>query len=410
MGHSTFARMLLAAAGSLAALFTMASAGAVEIRDVPVLPPEIKIVDTPKGPVLATKDGMTLYKKLPRIAGWGHAASQAEVVGQCVFQCPEEFPRFRAQAGAKPVGDFTIVKDETGAPQWAYKGVALLTFTYDRQPGSTMGEDTYAFNGPRVPVGEAAWLESETRPLEPAAAPAPTTEIPPGVMVQTGIGGNRFFADAGGFTLYVYAGPDKSCAAACMSQRKPLKAGALARAMGNWTPVANGDGTKTWAFKGKPVFLYARDTRPGEAQGEGDDGWEALVEYASPLPAEIAIGMTKAGPVYVDKASGKTLYYQGFNHRPYQFLGFNHAPHLYGTVNCYNACATEYPPLLAPAGAKAMGEWWVLTRVDGQKQWAYRGIPVYTYASDQPGQILAAYKGHIWTEALANNPGALRLR
>ena len=50
-----------------------------------------------------------------------------------------------------------------------------------------------------------------------------------------------------------------------------------------------------------------------------------------------------------------------------------------------------------------MGEWWVITRVDGSKQWGYRGIPVYTYSKDEPGRHLASYKEHIWTEALANN-------
>ena len=37
-------------------------------------------------------------------------------------------------------------------------------FKYDRKPGLVLGEATFPFNGPRVPSGEAAWVESETSP------------------------------------------------------------------------------------------------------------------------------------------------------------------------------------------------------------------------------------------------------
>lgn len=57
-----------------------------------------------------------------------------------------------------------------------------------------------------------------------------------------------------------------------------------------------------------------------------------------------------------------------------------------GKSVCNGPCATNWPPLMAMADAKAMGEWSVITRDDGGKQWAYKGKPLYTWAKDtKPG-------------------------
>jgi predicted lipoprotein with Yx(FWY)xxD motif len=56
-----------------------------------------------------------------------------------------------------------------------------------------------------------------------------------------------------------------------------------------------------------------------------------------------------------------------------------------GKSACNGACATAWPPLMAAADAKAEGDWSVVTRDDGSKQWAYKGKPLYTYAKDSSG-------------------------
>ncbi|WP_246687363.1 hypothetical protein [Mesorhizobium sp. B2-5-9] len=54
-----------------------------------------------------------------------------------------------------------------------------------------------------------------------------------------------------------------------------------------------------------------------------------------------------------------------------------------GKTNCYDKCATNWPPLKAKAGAKADDEWSVVDRTDGTKMWAYDGKPVYTFIKDK---------------------------
>ncbi|MEC5388038.1 hypothetical protein VVD49_20060 [Uliginosibacterium sp. H3] len=57
-----------------------------------------------------------------------------------------------------------------------------------------------------------------------------------------------------------------------------------------------------------------------------------------------------------------------------------------GKSACNGPCATNWPPLAVADGATASGDWSVVTRDDGKKQWAYKGKPVYTWAKDmKPG-------------------------
>jgi predicted lipoprotein with Yx(FWY)xxD motif len=367
------------------ALGMMAASAMAAVVDPPVMPPGFQIVETPRGPVMATAQGMTIYKQLPK----GRAAKQVEVTGICVFQCPSEWPPLLAAPDAKPMGDFAVITNAAGQPQWTYKNVPLETFVFDRKPGDTLGDDTHDFNGPRVPIGEAAWIESSVPVEKPVAAPALPSQLPPEVTVRGTTGNVRVFADMNGMTLY-------RCDASCGGDWLPLAAGALARGTGDWTVIAHADGTRQWAYKQQAVFTFAGDRKPGETTGGGG----ALVEYQGGLPQSVTIAHTETGPVYADRASGKTLYYQGYNHRAYQFLGFNGAPF----SNCANACAAEMPPFLAAQEDKAVGDWWIFTRPDGARQWAYRGSPVYTYRDDVPGRHKAAYMGRWWTEIIANVP------
>ena len=54
-----------------------------------------------------------------------------------------------------------------------------------------------------------------------------------------------------------------------------------------------------------------------------------------------------------------------------------------GKSVCNGQCATNWPPLAAGADAKTDGDYTVVTRDDGAKQWAYKGQPLYTWVKDQ---------------------------
>ncbi len=91
---------------------------------------------------------------------------------------------------------------------------------------------------------------------------------PANVMVKNGV-----LEDAKGMTLYTFANdktPDKSaCNGNCANVWPPLRPAEGARPTGDWTIITRDDGSKQWAYKGKPVYLFRMDTKAGETAGEG---------------------------------------------------------------------------------------------------------------------------------------------
>ncbi len=53
------------------------------------------------------------------------------------------------------------------------------------------------------------------------------------------------------------------------------------------------------------------------------------------------------------------------------------------TSECIGKCAVFWPPFTAPANANSNGDWTVITRPNGNKQWAYDGKPLYTFVNDR---------------------------
>ena len=54
-----------------------------------------------------------------------------------------------------------------------------------------------------------------------------------------------------------------------------------------------------------------------------------------------------------------------------------------GKSVCNGPCAGLWPPLMATAADQASGDYSIITRDDGSRQWAYKGKPLYMYKSDQ---------------------------
>jgi len=78
--------------------------------------------------------------------------------------------------------------------------------------------------------------------------------------------------DAKGMTLYTFdrdAGGKSACNGPCATNWPPLKAGADDKPAGDWTVITRDDGGKQWAYKGKPVYTWAKDTKPGDKTGDG---------------------------------------------------------------------------------------------------------------------------------------------
>jgi predicted lipoprotein with Yx(FWY)xxD motif len=68
-----------------------------------------------------------------------------------------------------------------------------------------------------------------------------------------------------------------------------------------------------------------------------------------------------------------------------------------GKSVCNGQCAINWPPLMASATDAASGDYSIITRDDGAKQWAYKGQPLYFWIKDnQPGDKTGDGVNKVW--------------
>ncbi len=65
--------------------------------------------------------------------------------------------------------------------------------------------------------------------------------------------------------------------------------------------------------------------------------------------------------------------------------------------NCYGPCAASWPPVLATATARPVGDLTISERADGTRQWGDAGKPLYTSVKDKkPGDVAGDMTGNVW--------------
>ena len=83
---------------------------------------------------------------------------------------------------------------------------------------------------------------------------------------------NGALVDAKGMTLYTFdkdAGGKSACNGPCAENWPPLFAADSDKPTADMTIVVRDDGKKMWAYKGKPLYTFAKDTKPGDITGDG---------------------------------------------------------------------------------------------------------------------------------------------
>jgi predicted lipoprotein with Yx(FWY)xxD motif len=75
-----------------------------------------------------------------------------------------------------------------------------------------------------------------------------------------------------GMTLYTFDkdSADKSaCNGPCAALWPPYMAAADARAHDDWTIITRDDGSRQWAYKGHPLYVFSKDMKPSDTSGDG---------------------------------------------------------------------------------------------------------------------------------------------
>lgn len=111
------------------------------------------------------------------------------------------------------------------------------------------------------------------------AAPA-FAQTAPAKTADTSKG--KALVDAKGMTLYAFdkdVAGKSNCNGPCATNWPPLMAMATDKTSGNWSTVKRDDGMMQWAYKGKPLYTWSKDTKPGDVTG---DGFNSVWHIATP--------------------------------------------------------------------------------------------------------------------------------
>ncbi len=254
------------------------------------------------GTVLTDSAGMTLY--LFTNDGPGSSA--------CSGGCAEAWPPLITDGepvaeGNAEQGRLGTTEREDGTLQVTYNDRPLYHFGGDTAPGDANGHE----------VG-GVWFAVDTAgdAAEAAVAAPPPTEVTlPGTAVTTGEHSTlgTILTDAAGMTLYLFTndGPDSSsCSGGCADRWPPL--------ITEGDPVAEGvaannqlgttereDGSLQVTYNNRPLYHFAGDSAPGDANGHevggvwfavGPDGEAAASAAPEPTPAPIAPTPTPTPP------------------------------------------------------------------------------------------------------------------
>ena len=93
---------------------------------------------------------------------------------------------------------------------------------------------------------------------------------------------NGMMVNGAGMTLYTFdkdSGGKSTCNGPCAANWPPVMAAADAKPSGDWTIITRDDGAKQWAYKGKPVYVWSKDTKPGDMTGDNfNNAWHVVKE------------------------------------------------------------------------------------------------------------------------------------
>ncbi|MET9606809.1 SCO0930 family lipoprotein [Streptomyces sp. NPDC006512] len=288
------------------------------------------------------------------------------------------------------------------------------------------GDDKAADN--TKPAGAAAAAPAPAsdaygsdKPSEYGAGAADGAAKPAGQLTVAGTEQlGPVLTDSAGLTLYRFdkdtaKPPASNCEGDCAKTWPVVAAGDVTAAAG-MDPAVLGevvrkDGSKQLTVGGWPAYRFAKDTKPGDLNGQGvggtwfalaPDGKKAAKAAAAPAPAgsegaEGAKGAEGALTVAKDPKLGEHIV-DGKGMTVYRFKPDTAWPMV---SKCEGDCVAKWP-VVAPvdkANAKGIVEknYLVLDRPDGKKQQTVDCWPVYTFTGDKkPGDTNGQGVGGTW--------------
>ena len=356
------------------------------------------------GTILMDRSGRTQYLFT------ADQRNQSNCSEGCALAWPPLLTMGKPMAGEGLSADHlgTITRDE-GSLQVTYNGWPLHYFANDAGPGEANGQD----------LGNV-WFVVSTHggPIQ--------TDVLVEAKMHPDLG--TILMDRSGRTQYLFTADElkqSNCTEGCALAWPPLLTvgeptageglsadhlGTITRdqssVLGAYGTTTLEDGSLQVTYNGWPLYYFANDAGPGEANGQ-DIGnvWFVVSTYGGPIQTDVLVE-TKEHPdlrtILTDR-SGRTQYLFTPDNRD--------------VSNCADICALFWPPLLTvgdptPGANVSADQLGTIERDDGSTQVTYSGWPLYYFAFDtMPGDtngqdsqdawyVVSTYGGPIQTAAL----------
>jgi predicted lipoprotein with Yx(FWY)xxD motif len=193
--------------------------------------------------------------------------------------------------------------------------------------------------------------------------------------------------------------PDLDTRPTCIQLWPPVYADDDAKPVGKFTILARKDGRKQWAYDGYALYASVLDKKPGQVNG----GSTRIPGYDSPVlrkpagpppmvPAAFTVKTVATGRILTTSA-GNSVYTRDGD-----------TP---GKSSCRGQCLAQWIPLAAGAFVLPQGEWGIIERSPGVKQWTFRRKPLYTHVLDRRFRSLEGSDLPGWHNVYTQkNPGS----
>jgi predicted lipoprotein with Yx(FWY)xxD motif len=206
----------------------------------------VKTASSPLGTILVDSQGKTLYYFANDVPASGTSS--------CNGQCAVVWPVFSSDTikVSSPLdqADFGTITRTDGTKQTTYHGWPLYYYQADTKPGDVKGENVLD-----------VWFV-----IKPDES----------VLIANNKNLGFYLTDTSGKTLYFFTKDTpgaSTCTGTCLGlwpafNADPITAPSVLNPS-DFTSVTRYDGVKQTAYKGRPLYYYSIDAKPGDAKGQG---------------------------------------------------------------------------------------------------------------------------------------------
>ncbi|EIJ34495.1 COG4315 family predicted lipoprotein [Thiothrix nivea] len=156
--------------------------------------------------------------------------------------------------------------------------------------------------------------------------------------------------------------------------------------------ACNGDDNQTLLPEPTPTLTTGAAVPPGTTLETSQPYNRVVVQESAPSDADIRTD-NELGDILTDKADDLTLYVFAKDSPDVSVC----------EVSDSSQCANVWPPLFAAETAQPQGDYTIISRADGSRQWAYRGLPLYFFNGNVsqlpdliPGDTNGFLVGGVW--------------